>query len=70
VLALRRNVTLKGILNGPKDRFEEMVSFYEKHSIHPVICKTFSFEEANKALEYLTSGQHFGKVVVKVSKSE
>ena len=28
VLALRRNVTLKGILNGPKDRFKEMVRCY------------------------------------------
>lgn len=33
VLALRRNVTLKGILNGPRDRFEEMVKFYAKHEI-------------------------------------
>jgi NADPH:quinone reductase-like Zn-dependent oxidoreductase len=67
VLALRRNVTLKGMLNGPKDRFEEMVEFYGKHQIHPVIDRTFKFEEAKDALKYLYSGSHFGKVVVKVA---
>ncbi|KAF5027440.1 hypothetical protein F66182_461 [Fusarium sp. NRRL 66182] len=70
VLALRRNVTLKGILNGPKDRFEEMVQFYEKHSIHPVVSKVFDFEKADEAFKFLNSGQHFGKVVVRVSKKD
>jgi NADPH:quinone reductase-like Zn-dependent oxidoreductase len=67
VLALRRNVTLKGILNGPKDRFEEMVLFYEKNRIRPVVDKVFEFERAREALEYLYSGGHFGKVVVRVA---
>jgi NADPH:quinone reductase-like Zn-dependent oxidoreductase len=67
VLALRRNVTIKGILNGPKDRFVEMTHFYEKHQIHPVVDKVFNMDEAKDALKYLFSGGHFGKVVVKVS---
>jgi NADPH:quinone reductase-like Zn-dependent oxidoreductase len=67
VLALRRNVTLKGMLNGPKDRFEEMVRFYTQHQIHPVIDREFSFDEAQDALKYLYSGGHFGKVVVKIA---
>lgn len=66
LLALARNVTLKGILNGPRDRFEEMIRFYEEHEIHPVVDRVFGFEEAKEALEYLFSGSHFGKVVVKV----
>jgi NADPH:quinone reductase-like Zn-dependent oxidoreductase len=66
VLALRRNVTLKGILNGPKDRFEEMNGFYEKWQIKPVVDKVFAFEEAKEGLKYLFAGGHFGKVVVKV----
>lgn len=67
VLALRRNVTLKGILNGPRDRFEEMTKFYAEHQIHPVIDKVYAFEKAKEALQYLFSGGHFGKVVVKVA---
>lgn len=67
VLALRRNVTIKGILNGPKEQFEQMAKFYAKHQIHPVVDKVFKFEEANDALKYLFSGGHFGKVVVKIA---
>lgn len=66
VLALRRNVTLKGILNGPRERFEEMCDFYRKHEIHPVIDREFPFDAAGEALQYLFSGGHFGKVVVKI----
>ncbi|KAI0839444.1 alcohol dehydrogenase [Hypoxylon sp. FL0890] len=67
VLALRRNVTLKGILNGPKERFEEMLAWYDREKIHPVIDRVFEFEQARDALKYLFSSSHFGKVVVKVS---
>lgn len=67
LLALRRNVTLKGMLNGPKDRFEEMVGFYERHGIKPVIDKVVGFEEAKEALKYLYAGSHFGKVVIKIA---
>jgi NADPH:quinone reductase-like Zn-dependent oxidoreductase len=67
VLALKRNVTLKGILNGPRDRFEEMLRWYEEKGIKPVVDKTFSFDQARDALLYLQSGGHFGKVVVKVA---
>lgn len=67
LLALRRNLTLKGILNGPKDRFEEMCKFYAKHQIHPAIDRIFNFDEAKDALQYLYSGGHFGKVVIKVA---
>ncbi|RDW74457.1 zinc-dependent alcohol dehydrogenase family protein [Aspergillus mulundensis] len=67
LLALSRNVTLKGIINGPKDRFEEMIAFYEKHGIKPVVNKIFSFKEAPDAFKYLANGQHFGKIVIKIA---
>ncbi|KAK3339507.1 hypothetical protein B0H65DRAFT_302348 [Neurospora tetraspora] len=66
LLVLRRNVTLKGIINGPRDRFEEMCEFYERHQIRPVVDRVFGFEEGKEAIKYLRSGSHFGKVVVKV----
>ncbi|KAH7133141.1 hypothetical protein B0J13DRAFT_94185 [Dactylonectria estremocensis] len=67
VLALRRNVTLKGILNGPKDRFEEMVQFYTQHKIRPVVSHVFKMDDAGDAFNFLFSGGHFGKVVIKVA---
>lgn len=66
LLALRRNVTLKGIVNGPRDRLEEMLEFYASKQIRPVVDKVFAFEEGRTALQYLFSGGHFGKVVIKV----
>lgn len=66
LLTLRRTVTLKGIINGPRDRFEEMTRFYEKHQIHPVVNRVFSFAESKEAFKFLESGSHFGKVVIKV----
>ncbi|PTB63698.1 NAD(P)-binding protein [Trichoderma citrinoviride] len=68
VLALRKNVTLKGLINGGKDRFEEMVRFYEDKKIRPVVCKVFGMGEGREALEYVKGGKHFGKVVVRVDK--
>ncbi|KAF2744700.1 NAD(P)-binding protein [Sporormia fimetaria CBS 119925] len=66
LLALKRNVTLKGIINGPRDKLEEMLRFYEKHQIRPVVDRVFGFEEGREAFEYMYGGKHFGKVVVRV----
>jgi NADPH:quinone reductase-like Zn-dependent oxidoreductase len=62
-----RNVTLKGILNGPKDRFEEMNRFMEGKGVRPVVDRVWGFGEAKEGLQYLFKGGHFGKVVVKVA---
>lgn len=67
VLALRRTVTLKGIINGPRDRFEEMCRFYVEHDVQPAIDRVFEFDEAKEALKYLFEGSHFGKVVIRVA---
>jgi NADPH:quinone reductase-like Zn-dependent oxidoreductase len=66
VLALKRNVTLKGLLNGPRERLEEMLTFYDKKEIKLVVDRVFGFEELKEALEYLFKGGHLGKVVIKV----
>ena len=66
LLCLKRNVTLKGILNGPRDKLEEMLRFYNEKGIRPVVDRVFKFEEGKDALKYLYSGGHFGKVVIKV----
>jgi D-arabinose 1-dehydrogenase-like Zn-dependent alcohol dehydrogenase len=64
VRALSRNLTMVGLLNGPKDRLEELLDFTAKHNVKPVIDRVFSFDEAKTALEYLWSGSHFGKVII------
>ncbi|KAI0169566.1 oxidoreductase [Hypoxylon sp. FL1284] len=66
VRAIRRNATLKGMINGPKDRFDEVLDLYRRERIRPVVDRVFEFEQAPDALKYLFAGSHFGKVVVKV----
>lgn len=67
VLALRRTVTLKGIINGPRVRFEEMCDFYAKYQIRPAVDRVFNFGQVKEALSFLYGGSHFGKIVIRVS---
>jgi NADPH:quinone reductase-like Zn-dependent oxidoreductase len=46
-----------------------MNSFIAANSIHPVIDRAFSFDQAADAFLYLESGSHFGKVVIRVEDS-
>ncbi|KLU84378.1 hypothetical protein MAPG_03422 [Magnaporthiopsis poae ATCC 64411] len=67
LLTLTRNSTIKGILNGPQDRFVEMNAFLAEKDVKPLVERVFSLEEGKEAMLYLASGSHFGKVVVKMS---
>jgi len=59
-----KNVRIHGIETGSREMFEEMNRFIELHQLKPVIDKTFVFDEIHKALKYLESGAHFGKITV------
>ena len=66
VLAIKRNVTLKGLLNGSRDNFLELVELYDKHKIVPDVDRVFAWNEVQMAMKYMWNGSHFGKVVIKV----
>jgi NADPH:quinone reductase-like Zn-dependent oxidoreductase len=61
-----KNLDLSGIYVGNREMFERMNAFLTEHEIRPVIDREFAFEEAGEAYDYLESGSHFGKVVVRV----
>lgn len=63
-LALKRNATLRAVLGGSRKQMLDMLAFYEKNKIKPVVDKVFKFEEAKQALEYVAKGEGFGKVVI------
>jgi NADPH:quinone reductase-like Zn-dependent oxidoreductase len=44
--------------------FEAMNRALSLHRLHPVIDRTFRFDEARTALEHLQTGSHFGKIVL------
>lgn len=60
-----KNVIIHGIETGSRAMFEEMNQFIEENQIKPVIAKIFSFKNTIKALKYMESGTHFGKIVIK-----
>ena len=60
-----RQTAIRGIAVAPSRAFERMNDFLNRHEIHPVIDKVYSFEQAREAYEHLARGA-FGKVVIKV----
>ena len=65
VRVLMKSVRLQGVLVGSRQMFEDMNRAIALNNLKPVIGKTFPFEEAREALEYMESGSHFGKIVLK-----
>jgi NADPH:quinone reductase-like Zn-dependent oxidoreductase len=59
-------VRLQGIFVGSREMFEEMNRAIAHNAMRPVIDRTFQFQEAPQALAFLESGQHFGKVCIRV----
>jgi NADPH:quinone reductase-like Zn-dependent oxidoreductase len=62
-----RNQSLYGIYVGSAAMLSEVIQTFAEHKTKPVVDRVFSFEEARKAYHHLTSQNHFGKVVIRVS---
>ncbi|MBL29530.1 MAG: NAD(P)-dependent alcohol dehydrogenase [Rhodospirillaceae bacterium] len=57
-----QNLRLQAITVGSREAFEAMNRAIEINRIEPVVDRVFPFTEIRAALDYLASGQHFGKV--------
>jgi len=62
--AIMKSVRIQGIFVGSREMFEAMTRAVTLHRIRPIIDKIFPFSEVREALHYMSSGAHFGKVVV------
>jgi NADPH:quinone reductase-like Zn-dependent oxidoreductase len=58
--------SVSSIFVGSRADFEAMNAFIERYKIKPVIDRVFEFDAAPAAFDYLKSGSHFGKVVIKL----
>jgi NADPH:quinone reductase-like Zn-dependent oxidoreductase len=58
---------LSGIFVGSRAMLDDLMRFLELTKIHPIVDREFSFVDAPRAYEYLQSGRHFGKVVIRVA---
>lgn len=57
---------LTGIFVGSRRMLEDLYQFIGHAKIRPVVDRAYDFDQAREAYEYLKSGNHFGKVVVRV----
>lgn len=64
---LQKHVRVKGIRVGSRESFEEMNRAISQLKLRPVIDRVFPFDQAKDAVAYLESGNHFGKVVIKIA---
>lgn len=64
---LMKNVRVQGIYVGSRAMFEAMNRAIGVQGMRPVVDRVFSFAEAVEAYRYLESGQHFGKVCIRVA---
>jgi len=63
---LIKNIVLKGITSGSRTMLEEFVDAIDVNGFAPVIDRVFDFDGSRQAYEYLDSGAHVGKVVIKL----
>ena len=61
-----RRLRVNGIYVGSVTMFEALVRALNETKLRPVIDRVFGFSEAKPAYEYLASGKHLGKVVMRV----
>jgi len=61
-----RHLRIAGVYVGSVTMFEALVRALEATHLEPVVDRTFGFEEARAAYEYLASAGHVGKVVITV----
>lgn len=61
-----KGLRLSGISVGSRAMFEAMNRAIGQAGLRPVVDRVFGFEEAARALGYLESGNHFGKIVIRI----
>lgn len=66
VKIMTKQIRLQGINVGSKEMFNRMNNALEIHNIHPIIDKTYAFEDAKEALTLLERSSHFGKLCISV----
>jgi zinc-binding alcohol dehydrogenase/oxidoreductase len=61
-----KQLQIMGTVMGTPKEFAEMIDFYERYKLRPVIDKEFSLEQIIEAFRYMDEGSQFGKVMLKI----
>lgn len=62
-----RHICLRGITVGHREGFRSMCQALEKYQLKPIVDRVFDFNQLHEALDYLSSGRHFGKICLSFS---
>jgi NADPH:quinone reductase-like Zn-dependent oxidoreductase len=65
-LTARRGIQIDPIYVGSRKHFESMLAAILRFGIRPVVDRVFPFDDAKAAYRFLQSGEHFGKVVIRI----
>lgn len=63
---LMNSIRVQGIFVGSREVFSAMNAAIELHNLHPIIDRTFGFEEVKEAFKLMESGGHFGKICISI----
>jgi NADPH:quinone reductase-like Zn-dependent oxidoreductase len=66
ITVFMKAVRLQGIFTGSRTMFEGMLKALEVAKMKPVIDRVFGFDEVRAAMQYMDTGAHFGKVVIRI----
>lgn len=64
---LMNAIRVQGIYLGSRRMFEDMNQAISLHAMRPVVDRVFRMNEAREAFGLMESGNHFGKIVIRVS---
>jgi NADPH:quinone reductase-like Zn-dependent oxidoreductase len=59
-----RELTLRSIYVGPLTMLHDVMQAFADHGMRPVIDRSFGFDDAPAAFDYLREARHVGKVVI------
>ncbi len=63
----QKGLHVRGVYVGSGRMFEALNRAMSANEFRPIVDRVFPFDEARAAYEYLASGAHFGKVVIRVN---
>ena len=63
---MRKSITLQGIYVGSRRLFQDMNRAIAAAQLHPVIDRSFAFEDAPQAYRAMQAAGHFGKLVIEI----
>lgn len=64
VSLIGKNLTIRGIANGSRAMFIDLLRFLEANKIETIVSRTFPFHAAADAYGHFASAKHIGKVMI------